>query len=156
MWVADTASETIGCLYREQAAKVWRALLAYCGDREVASDATAEAFVQLIRRGEGVRDPVAWVWRVAFRVAAGQLKERDRTTDLVIDRAVEPNEAGVDLVRALSRLSPKQRGALVLYHYAGYRVKEIAGILDSMSAAVKVHLSMGRHRLRELLEDRDG
>jgi len=38
-------------------------------DPEVASDAVAEAFAQLIRRGDEVRDPRAWVWRSAFRIA---------------------------------------------------------------------------------------
>jgi RNA polymerase sigma-70 factor (ECF subfamily) len=58
-------------------------------------------------------------------------------------------------VRALGRLSPKQRAALVLHHYADYRVKEIADILETTSAAVKVHLSVGRKRLRQILEEDD-
>jgi DNA-directed RNA polymerase specialized sigma24 family protein len=34
-------------LYREDGARLWRALVAFSGDREVASDAVAEAFARL-------------------------------------------------------------------------------------------------------------
>jgi RNA polymerase sigma-70 factor (ECF subfamily) len=58
-------------------------------------------------------------------------------------------------MRALARLSPSQRAALVLHHYAGYPIKDIARILGSTSASVKVHLSVGRKRLRAMLEEDD-
>ena len=141
-------------LYRERGDRLWRAVLAYAGDPEVASDAVAEAFAQALRRGTALRDPEAWVWRAAFRIAAGELADRRR-------RGAElPAGAGAaylvpepadDLVRALRALSPKQRASLVLHHYAGYPVREVATILGSTSAAVRVHLSQGRKRLRALL-----
>lgn len=58
-----------------------------------------------------------------------------------------------DVLDALAKLSPKQRAAVILHHYAGYSVKEVAEIIDSTSAAVRVHLNRGRNRLRELLGD---
>ena len=64
-------------------------------------------------------------------------------------------EAASELVTALAVLSEKQRGAVVLHHAAGYSVKEIAEILGSTPAAIKVHLSRGRRRLRTLLEAED-
>jgi RNA polymerase sigma factor (sigma-70 family) len=54
---------------------------------------------------------------------------------------------------ALAKVSPKQRAALVLNCYAGYSTKEIAAIIHSSAAAVRVHLSRGRKRLRELLKE---
>jgi RNA polymerase sigma factor (sigma-70 family) len=59
------------------------------------------------------------------------------------------------LVAALARLSPNQRAALVLHYYAGYPTKEIARILGSSAATVRVHLSRGRKRLRLILEETD-
>jgi len=56
-------------------------------------------------------------------------------------------------MEALGRLSPKQRGAIVLHHYVGYSVKDAAEVLGSTSAAVRVHLSQGRKRLRTLLKE---
>ena len=51
-----------------------------------------------------------------------------------------------------SRLSPNQRAALILHHYAGYSTREIGQILGCSAATVRVHLSQGRRRLRSLLE----
>ena len=65
-------------VYREQSARIWRALLLYSSDPEIASDATAEAFAQLLGRGPGVRDPPAWVGRTAFKIAGGSLAKKGR------------------------------------------------------------------------------
>lgn len=42
-------------IYREHGNRLWWAILAYAGDREIASDAVAEAFAQALRRAEDLR-----------------------------------------------------------------------------------------------------
>jgi RNA polymerase sigma-70 factor, ECF subfamily len=135
---------------------MWRAVLAFAGDPEVASDAVAEAFAQVLRRGENVRDPERWVWRAAFRIASGELKERRRTPVAETVETYEMEEPARDLLVALGQLSEKQRRAVVLHDAAGYPSKEVAKIVGSTEAAVRVHLMRGRRRLRELLGDDDG
>jgi RNA polymerase sigma-70 factor (ECF subfamily) len=63
-------------LYRDQRDRMWRAVLAFAGDPEVASDAVAEAFAQALRRADEIRSLDRWLWRTVFRIAAGELKER--------------------------------------------------------------------------------
>jgi RNA polymerase sigma factor (sigma-70 family) len=140
-------------LYREHAERLWRAVLAYAQDREVASDAVAEAFAQCLQRGPAVRDPGRWVWRAAFRIAAGELKERRMRT--VIEDVPEVGERTEELLSSLAMLPPRQRAVLVLHYYAGYKAREIAAIVGSTAATVRVHLSQGRKRLRSLLETDD-
>jgi RNA polymerase sigma factor (sigma-70 family) len=145
-------------LYRDRGERLWRAVLAFAGDPDVASDAVSEAFAQALRRGEAIRDPEAWVWRAAFRIAAGELADRRRraSTTAPVDRASYEIPGPADeLIRALAHLSPKQRACVVLHHYAGYPVKEIAAIVGSTAAAVRVHLSQGRKRLRAELESNE-
>ncbi len=142
-------------LYRERGNAMWRAVLAFAGDPEVASDAVAEAFAQVLRRGEEVRDPERWVWRVAFRVAAGELKDRRRRGMAEVVGVYEMEEPARDLVVALAALSEKQRAAVVLHDAIGHPAKDVARIIDSTPAAVRVHLMRGRRRLRELLGDDD-
>jgi RNA polymerase sigma factor (sigma-70 family) len=137
--------------YREHAEKIWRALLLYTGDREVASDAVAEAFAQALRRGDQVRDVERWVWRASFKIARGELARRRRDAGTFADVPVELPEDTVDLMRALAGLSPKQRGAAVLRLYAGYSAKETARILGSTAGAVGMHLDRARRRLRDEL-----
>ena len=61
-------------MYREQGVRMWRAVLLASGSREVADDAVAEAFAQALRRGEALRDPAAWVWRVVVPCRDGRVE----------------------------------------------------------------------------------
>ncbi len=160
--VREGRNDRVEELYREQGARLWRAVLAYTGDREVANDAVAEAFAQILRRGRAIRRPLPWIWRAAFRIAAGELAGRARFADVQAGDDIEqPSEHGGfgdpsgSLMAALRQLSPMQRGSLVLHYYAGYQMRDAARILGSTSAAVRVHLSRGRRRLRLLLEEED-
>lgn len=138
-------------LFEVEAKRIWRALVAYTGDREVAHDAMAEAFAQALARGTELRSPRHWLWRAAFRIAAGELKDRGRNRSM-IESGYEMPDPPIDLIAALGRLTPRQRAALILRHYAGYSTREIAGILGSTAATVRVHLSQGRRRLRRVME----
>jgi DNA-directed RNA polymerase specialized sigma24 family protein len=143
-------------LYRTQGPVVWRALLAFAGDRDVADDALDEAFAQALARGDGIRDPLRWIWRVAFRVAAGELKDRRSRAELIGSGPVVPfPEPLLHVFEALERLSPNQRLAIVLHDYADRPVSEVAATIGASRATVYVHLSQGRRRLRALLEDDD-
>jgi RNA polymerase sigma-70 factor (ECF subfamily) len=143
-------------LYREGGDRMWRAILAYSGDPEMASDAVAEAFAQVLRRGDAVEDAERWVWRAAFRIASGELKERRKRPVMEAIASYEMEEPARDLVVALSQLSEKQRASVVLHDAAGYPAREVARIVGSTEAAVRVHVMRGRRRLRELLKDDDG
>ena len=50
-------------VYREHAERLWRALVLYSGEPEVASDSVAEAFAQAIARGPAIIHLERWVWR---------------------------------------------------------------------------------------------
>jgi RNA polymerase sigma-70 factor, ECF subfamily len=149
----NLVKESLEDVYRSEHAKLERALVLFTGDREVARDAVAEAFAQALRAGDRLRDPRAWVWRSAFVIARGELKERRRSSAQVVEPAYEMPETLVDLIRALDRLSPNQRASVILHHYAGYSTREVAGLIGSTPSAVTVHLAVGRRRLRAQLED---
>jgi len=148
-------TDRIERLYRERGDRIWRGLLALSGDPEVASDAVAEAFAQVLRRGDEVRDPERWIWRAAFRIAAGELKERRRSELIGVAGSYEMEEPAHDLLVALRALSERQRAAVVLHDAAGYPAREVAKIVGSTEAAVRFHLMRGRRRLRALLNDDD-
>jgi RNA polymerase sigma-70 factor, ECF subfamily len=150
---AESGGE-LEALYRGDGGRLWRAVLMYAGDREVASDSVAEAFAQALRRGDAIRDPKRWVWRAAFRIAAGELKRRG-SRRIEVEEGYEPSDLPLLLREALARLSPKQRAAVVLHHYAGYPVRDVARIIGSTPSAVGVHLHRARERLRRLLDDND-
>jgi len=149
--------EDVEAVYRADAERLWRAIYAYGGDAEIANDAVAEAFAQVLNRGAAVRDPSAWTWRTAFRIAAGALKARaagDRVSAVPtehVDRYGDP-----DLLAALRQLPDAQRAAVILFYYADLPIRDIAARLGTNSLAVRANLSRGRGRLRQLLGDHDG
>ena len=137
-------------LFRAEGDDVYRTLYAFTGGRaDVAEEATAEAFARAIASRDRLRDPLAWVYRVAFRVAIDELR-RDRQRTTLTDAPIAPPEfAG--LVEALRKLSPNQRAAIVLRHVLDLDVAEVAKRMGVAAPTVRVHLHRGRERLRELL-----
>ncbi|HEX9123719.1 MAG TPA: sigma-70 family RNA polymerase sigma factor [Actinomycetota bacterium] len=150
------AERDLGVLYREHGDRLWRSVWMSTGRPEVADDAVAEAFAQAIERGEQLRDPLAWIWRTAFRIAAGEMKTMRATSPLLADPPEPPMPSLVELTRSLARLSDRQRAALILADYAGYPHREIAAILGTSVSAVAVHVHRARRRMRTLLEEDDG
>jgi RNA polymerase sigma-70 factor (ECF subfamily) len=150
-------SESVEAVYRADAERLWRAIYAFAGDAEIASDAVAEAFAQVLHRGAAVRDPAAWTWRTAFRISAGAMKTRESADPGPsvsvehVDRYGDP-----DLLAALRQLPDAQRAAVILFYYADLPTRDIAARLGSNSLAVRANLSRGRGRLRQLLGDRNG
>jgi RNA polymerase sigma-70 factor (ECF subfamily) len=154
--VMVSARTDLEMLYREHGKRLWWALVAFSGDRDIASDAESEAFAQALRRGEAIRDPLAWIWRAAFRIAAGELHDRGRQSPPTSEPMYELPEPAAEVTAALRKLPAQQRAAVVLHYYADRPIREIAGILGTSSSTVAVHLHRGRNRLRELLGDDDG
>jgi RNA polymerase sigma-70 factor (ECF subfamily) len=144
----------IEAVYRLDGERLWRALYAFAGTEDVASDAVAEAFAQALRRGSAIRDVRNWVWRTAFRLAAGDLKRQS-----ALSRGPMPEGAFHDvhpdeqLLMALQVLTPQQRVVIVLHYYVDCPVREIARRTGINALAVRAHLSRGRKRLRVLLGD---
>jgi DNA-directed RNA polymerase specialized sigma24 family protein len=115
-----------------------------------------EAFAQAIRRGPALRDPEGWVWRTAYRVAAGSLKERRRFANVVVEPRYELDQVPSMLIEALGQLPEGQRAAVILHYYADLPIRDVATVMGTTSAGVKVSLMRGRRRLRLLLESPDG
>jgi RNA polymerase sigma-70 factor (ECF subfamily) len=149
-------NESVEALYRQESDRLWRAVRAFAGDAEIASESVAEAYAQALRRGPALRDPGAWIWRTAFHVAAGALKARRSAISMPpghgehVDRYQD-----ADLLAALRQLPDAQRAAVILHYYADLPVREIAARLGSNGLAVRANLSRGRRRLHELLGDDD-
>ena len=141
-------------IWRSDGPLLWRAVYAYAGGRrDVADDAVAEAFARAMARASSVRDPLAYLFRVAFRVAGAELARRSKEVHDVPEIGLpDPTQNGLpDLLRALRELSPAQRAAVYLHYQADLPVRDVAHVMGSTSAAVKVHLMRGRRRLAQLL-----
>jgi RNA polymerase sigma-70 factor (ECF subfamily) len=139
-------------VFRDAAPDLWRTIYAFAaGRRAVADDAVAEAFARALERASQIRDPVPWLYRTAFRLAAEDLRRERRGPEPELDQAAAPAAGLGTLVPALRQLSPAQRAAVVLHYEADLPVEDVARRMGTSVGAVKVHLFRGRRRLRELL-----
>ncbi len=144
-------------VYRSIHARLWRALFAYAGDREVASDAESEAFAQVLRRGDDVVDIAAWVWRSAFVIAGGMLATR-RSPRGVANDGRERSELGTSMTEFLSLLDPlsdQQRACVVLRYAAQLDTAGIARALGTSEGTVRVQLHRAHATLRRTLKESD-
>jgi RNA polymerase sigma-70 factor (ECF subfamily) len=158
METAETRhAERVRVAWETHKDRLWRALLAWSHDADIASDAVAEAFAQATRRGDAIDDVGRWVWRAAFRVAAGQLSvaRRDAPVDAL---TTEPTDLTVPedvalLLDALDRLHPDDRAVIVLAHVGGWTGPEIAELRGTTAGAVRIRLHRARRALRRALEE---
>jgi RNA polymerase sigma-70 factor (ECF subfamily) len=143
-------------LFRREAPRLWRALMAFTAGRaDVAEEAVSETFARAVANSDRIEQPVAWLYRVAFRIAAGELRrERDQGTErpaTAADAAREQDGFG-ELFSALAKLPANQRAAVFLHYRCDLPVREVADRLGVSTATARVHLWRGRQRLRRLLE----
>jgi RNA polymerase sigma-70 factor, ECF subfamily len=145
-------------VFRREAPRLWRALMAFTAGRStVAEDAVAEAFSRAVAHSEQIRDPVAWLYRVAFRLAAEELRREPVAAISSADLGAQGVElfaevSGLsDLFAALAELPPNQRAAVFLHYWCDLSVGQVAARLGVSRATARVHLWRGRARLRVLL-----
>jgi RNA polymerase sigma-70 factor (ECF subfamily) len=143
--------------FRTEYPSVVRTVLPIVGELADAEAVTQDAFLKAVIRWGRIRRydrPGAWVRRVAIRDAV-RLAER-RPPAVEPGSAADPMDAvagRMDLHRALTLVTTRQRASLTLHYLAGWPVAEVAAALGCSEATVRVHLHRGRAALGTLLSD---
>jgi len=133
-------------------------------DADVAEDAAQQAIISIWRQLPGLRDPDrfdAWAHRVLVRSCYREMR-RARRHDVerplqgdVGEGVADPAITVADreqLERGFQRLPAEQRTAIVLQHYLGYTLPQIAEILDIPVGTVSSRLHAARRTMRAALE----
>jgi RNA polymerase sigma factor (sigma-70 family) len=150
---AETAAPAgeLDALFRAEGDGLFRTLCAFTGGRaDIAEEATAEAFARAVAHERTIRDPLAWIYRVAFRVAIDEVRRETRRAPALEDASLVPPELH-GVMDALKQLSPNQRAAVVLRHVTGLDTAEVADRMGIAQPTVRVHLYRARKRLADLL-----
>jgi RNA polymerase sigma-70 factor (ECF subfamily) len=145
----------LGALFESHAPAMFRTILAYTGGRaDVAEESAGEAFARAIVRSADLRDPVAWLYRVAFNAANDELRRERRDGGPSRDPVQQPPELS-GVLEALQRVPPRERAVMALFYVMDLPVREVAARLGIASATVRVHLTRGRRHLATLLGDEE-
>lgn len=151
-------------LIRPRIDRLYRLAQRILRDVDRAEDAVQDALVVAWRDLRGLRDPDrfdAWLHRVVVRECIDQAtRERRRVANLrvlPVDGPSAPDDylslADRDqLERGFRRLTPEQRAILVLHHYEGYALTEIADILDIPAGTARSRLFHAHRAMRASLE----
>ncbi|MEY2399988.1 MAG: polymerase sigma-70 factor, subfamily [Ilumatobacteraceae bacterium] len=149
-----SGQDRVETVYRAVHPRLWRSLLSYTGDVEMASDAEAEAFAQVLQRGDAVEDVAAWVWRSAFRIATGLLAARSRPNDVrPADGSTPPTDSVAEFLDLLAELSPQQRACVALRYVGAYTSPEIGELLGTSAGTVRVQLHRAHATLRHTIKE---
>ena len=149
-------AEGFASFYRANYELVHRAAVAFCGDREVAVDATQESFARAYARWARLAKKPwagAWVVTTALNVCRRSLRRARPTEAMPAGRSAEAGSVDrVDLLRALRRLPHRRRQAAVLFYIGDYSVADVAHAMSISEGAVKAHLSLARAELRKEMD----
>ncbi len=172
--LGDTAS--FEELVRQYDRAVLRLAVHLTGSQEDGQDIYQEAFLRAYINIGSFRFECSfytWIYRIVTNLCLDHLRKRssryrDLTTTIspdgeeeqVLDRIAdqragaspERNMASRELrgyiVRAMQRLSPRERVVFELKHYHGLRLRTVAGILNTSEGTIKNTLFRATHKLR--------
>lgn len=131
------------------------ARLAPSADRDdIVQDALTQAWRHWSTYDPDRGTPAAWLCMIVAN-RAKRLAGKPRLLTLLPDRPVREVDLdrALDVSRALSRLTPRQREAVDLHYFAGLTVAETATVMGCSAGTVKSTLSDARARLGPLLEE---
>ena len=163
-------AEAWGQLFHDYAPAIFRFCRRAMPTREDAEDATMEIFMKLkskLGQYDPTRSFTAWLYKVAANHCWDMLRRRkvrqDKETDDLENVPLEhPDPSQLEVLieqrtseevrKALAKLGPRARMALVMRYYSDMSYDEIADELGVRRAFVGVVLLRARHELRQALE----
>ncbi|GAA3733064.1 RNA polymerase sigma factor SigM [Salinactinospora qingdaonensis] len=158
--------QAFGELVRRHRERMWAVAIRVLGDPEEAADALQDAFVSAFRGAHRFRGDAmvsTWLHRIVINACHDRMRRKmvrpatptdDANLDILSNErakgASDPtsrSDAAIDVHAALAQLPEEQRIALVLVDMVGYRVDEVAVILEIAPGTVKSRCARGRARL---------
>ena len=150
-------AETFEEFFHREKEGLYGALCLVTRNQHEAEELTQDAFVRVLERWDRVRameDPRSYLYRTAMnafrRSYRRALLAAKRTVGVA---AVDDEMAAVDeldaTVRALARLSARQRAAVILTDLLGFGSEDAARILGIRASTLRMHASRAHAALKE-------
>lgn len=142
--------------------------ISLCGNRDHADDLVQEALVKAWNHLDSFEEGTnlkAWLFTILRNAYFSELRKTRREVSdsqgqLAASLSVPAEQHGhldlLDLNRALSKLPPDQREALILVGAEGFSYEDAASISGCAVGTVKSRVNRARSRLNELLSSTPG
>jgi RNA polymerase sigma-70 factor (ECF subfamily) len=142
---------------------VFRLARSILSDIHLAEDVTQDVFVRVWQQREAILrsdHPRAYICRIAHNLAIDRLRHRERERSFAIEEVTitsrnyddtERSDMVMLTKRFISELPERQRIVIHLRDVEGYELEDIAQILETDEASVRVNLSRARKSIREQL-----
>jgi RNA polymerase sigma-70 factor (ECF subfamily) len=157
-------SEAFDALARDRIDRLFAIAFRILRDQHDAEDAVQQALWTAWSDLPGLRDPArfdAWLYRLLVRkcyLSARSRRRRDVIVQLVPELHDVSDQSRADeiaereaLEQAFATLSTEHRAVMVLHHYLGLGLDEIAAILEIPYGTARSRSSIAARRLREAL-----
>lgn len=153
-----------GLSYEQAVERYLQTVYAVCvmrlsGNADV-DDCVQNTFIKLYERSPEFSDEThlkAWLLRVAINECRMSVRRSLRfiPLDHLREHPLPQSDDHSDLSWALMRLGAKYREVLYLHYEEGYKVREIAEILNTKEGTVMSLLKRGRDKLRQIYGGED-
>ena len=144
-------------IYARQADTVWRVCYSYMQNPDDTDDMVQETFIRLMTRGPEFTDENherAWLVVTASNICKDALRSKERQNYSLEDHpyltADEPED---DLTSLIMNLNENCKTVVYMFYYEGYRIREIARMLNISEINVRVTLHRARQKLKKMLEE---
>jgi RNA polymerase sigma-70 factor, ECF subfamily len=164
----NSADKKIGDLYREYYDKIFNLCLRMSGNYDEALDLTQESFIKIYKKLDSFNNEsgiYTWIYKIAMNTCI----DNNRKLALIW-KSLERSFSGktreptcqspeVDFIAKtegmaiLKKLSPKERGVLLLKIYMGFSYREIAEIMNISIESVGVFINRARKKASTFLQN---
>ena len=164
----DELARRVAGLFEQHRAAVFAYLTRLARDARLAEEATQDTFLKVYAardRLPQIENERAWIFRIATNTCLTALRRGRRHWFLPWERAEQASverDAPAQVIerdaveRALASLDEKHRAPLILFSQQGFKVAEIAEILNISAGAVRTRVYRAKEMfLRAYRQDED-
>jgi RNA polymerase sigma-70 factor (ECF subfamily) len=150
-----------GTLFQSYKNRIYNFAYKMLGEKDSAGDITQEVFIKLFKSQNNparINNLKSWLFILTRNLCLNRIRDTKKEISL---GSIDANKSGGDefsvlqslkLQRALVKLEPDLKEALILREYQGFSYAEISDILGLSVSGVKSLLFRARIRLKEIFE----
>lgn len=150
----------MNCLVQNEYDKMFRITMNYVHNKEEALDVIQDSFHKALKafeKGIEIEHFSAWFYRILIRTSVDAWRKQQRIHWEPLSEELVQNTSFLaysikDLYAILEKIDSPEKEILILHFFEGFRLKEIAEILDLNESTVKTKMYRSLNRLRQILQ----